>query len=164
MQSFDVFQKNFGHNIVAIFVAFFFVAFFCVFFSVRHFWPLPFRIVQPIAKKPPTRDGFCIQEAQIRLLDLAFFIFNVLARDGIIFPNDHFLGHCARILFGHIEVACVCGRVQTNFDCGRLRHFIYSVQAAAGSAALRNPEARLLTVGRGLSTAIRVQKTCADGL
>jgi hypothetical protein len=57
------------------------------------------------------------------LLDLAFFVLNVLAYNWVVFVHDHFLGHCAGVLFGHVEVASARCRVQADLDCGWLRHF-----------------------------------------
>ena len=56
------------------------------------------------------------------LFDFAFFVFDVFARNGVIFFDDHLFGHGARVLFGHIEVAGACGGVQADFDRGWLRH------------------------------------------
>ena len=56
------------------------------------------------------------------LLDLAFFVLNVLTRNWVILTCDHLFSHCTCVLFGHIEVACARGRVQTDFDRGWLRH------------------------------------------
>jgi len=57
-----------------------------------------------------------------RLLNLAFFIFYVLARYGIVLSHHHFFGHCARVLFGHIKMSGSRARIQADFDCGWLRH------------------------------------------
>ena len=43
------------------------------------------------------------------LLDLAFIVLNMLARDRVIFLDDHFFGHGAGIFLGHVKVAGVCG-------------------------------------------------------
>ena len=57
-----------------------------------------------------------------RLLDLAFFVLDMLPSDRIVFTNGHFLGHGASVFLGHVEVARARGRVQTDLDCRRLRH------------------------------------------
>ena len=86
------------------------------------------------------------------LLDLAFFIFNVLALDRVIFANSHLFGHGAGILLGHIEVPGARRRVQTDLDRRRLRH---SRLSCIGEAWLPREilGARLLLAYRAESTA-----------
>jgi hypothetical protein len=56
------------------------------------------------------------------LLDLGFLEVDVFAHDRIIFPNRHFFGHGAAVLFGHIEKAGVCRREQFDLYCYGLGH------------------------------------------
>lgn len=56
------------------------------------------------------------------LFDFAFFIFNVLTNNRIIFTNNHFLSHCPRIFFSHVEVASSRTGIQAYLNCGWLRH------------------------------------------
>ena len=42
------------------------------------------------------------------LLDLAFFELDMLLRNRIILPLDHFLGHVARVLFRNVEEPGAC--------------------------------------------------------
>jgi hypothetical protein len=46
----------------------------------------------------------------------------VFTHDGVILPLDHFFGHGAGVLLGHIEETCASSAVQADFDCGWLRH------------------------------------------
>jgi len=62
-----------------------------------------------------------IREGQI-LFDLTFFVFDMLAHDWVVFARCHFLGHCACVFLGHIEVARARRGVQADFNRGRLRH------------------------------------------
>lgn len=73
------------------------------------------------AKTAPKGAAECGQDRQI-LLDLAFFVFNMLALDGVIFLDDHFIGHGARVFLGHIKVPRACRRVQTDLDRRRFGH------------------------------------------
>jgi hypothetical protein len=57
-----------------------------------------------------------------RLLNFAFFIFNMLAYNRIILPDNHFLCHGTCIFLGHVKVARVRTRIQADLDCGWLRH------------------------------------------
>lgn len=41
------------------------------------------------------------------LLDFAFFEFNVFFRDGVVFPDHHFLRHRPRIFLGDVEKASI---------------------------------------------------------
>jgi len=68
-----------------------------------------------------------------RLFDFTLFIFDMLAHNRIILPDHHFFGHGARVFLGHVKVASVRGRVQADFNCGRLRHFS-SPASAKGQA------------------------------
>ena len=54
------------------------------------------------------------------LLNLVLFELDMLAHNGIIFFNDHFLGHGAGIFLGHIVETCAGGAFQLNFNCGCL--------------------------------------------
>jgi hypothetical protein len=42
-------------------------------------------------------------EGGFRLLNFAFFVFNMLARNRVIFPSNHFLSHGACVFLGHIK-------------------------------------------------------------
>lgn len=57
-----------------------------------------------------------------RLLDLAFLVFDMLARDGVVLSNHHLFRHRSGILLGHVEMPRVSGRIQTDLDRRRLRH------------------------------------------
>jgi hypothetical protein len=56
------------------------------------------------------------------LLDLAFFVFDVLPLDGIVLFHNHLFGHGTGILLGHIEVPRASRRVQTDLDRRRFGH------------------------------------------
>jgi hypothetical protein len=62
------------------------------------------------------------QQKTKNLLNLAFLVIDVLARDGIIFLHDHFLGLGAGILLGHVEMTRIRRRVQPDLDRVDLRH------------------------------------------
>jgi hypothetical protein len=72
-------------------------------------------------KPRPEARQFLQQSGQI-LLDLAFFVFNMLTLYGVILVDRHFLGHGPGILFGHIEVPGASRRVQTDLDRRRFGH------------------------------------------
>ncbi len=74
--------------------------------------------------------GFPKLKREAILLDLTFFVINVLACNGIVFFHNHFFGHGPRVLFGHVEMACTRGRVKTDLDRGWLSHFVISCVAA----------------------------------
>jgi hypothetical protein len=84
-------------------------------------------------KKKPRNSvhGFLQIEWGFRLLNFAFFVFNMFARNRIIFPGDHFFGHCACVLFGHIEVASARAGIQADLNCGWLRHGMSPTGAAS---------------------------------
>jgi hypothetical protein len=84
----------------------------------------------PQKEKPPQQDGLPNLGLEQDLLDLAFFVFNVLACHGVVFLNNHFLGHGARVLFGHIEMARISSRIQPYLDRCRFRHFSYSISGS----------------------------------
>ena len=69
-------------------------------------------------------------QTSLILFDLAFFILDMLAHHRVVFTHDHLFGHGTRILFGHVEMARARGRVQTDLDCRRLRHFFVSYNGA----------------------------------
>jgi hypothetical protein len=81
-------------------------------------------------KAAPHWDTAKPSQKAVILLDLAFFIFNVLARNGIIFTHNHFLGHGPRVFLCHIEMACPRRRVQTDFDRCWLRHGVSLLRQA----------------------------------
>ena len=68
-----------------------------------------------IARPHKTSVGTC-------LLNFAFFIFNMLANDRIILPDNHFFRHGACIFLGHVKVARIRARIQADLNCGWLRH------------------------------------------
>ena len=70
------------------------------------------------------------------LLDLAFFVFNVLADNRVVFTDNHFFGHGAGIFLGHIEMARARGRVQADLDCGRLRHWCSPASGSIGACEI----------------------------
>lgn len=57
-----------------------------------------------------------------QLLDLAFFVFHVLAYNWVILTHDHFLSHGTGVFLRYVEVASSRSGVQADFDGGRLRH------------------------------------------
>ena len=61
-------------------------------------------------------------EGGFRLLNFAFLVFNMLARNRVIFSGDHFFGHCACVFLGHIKVTSARAGIQADLDCGWLRH------------------------------------------
>ena len=81
--------------------------------------PLP---RQTRKKGPAKRDPFKCFQSEDRLLDLAFFVLDMLAHNRVVLTNGHFLGHGTRVFLGHVEVARARGRVQTDLDGRRLRH------------------------------------------
>ncbi len=56
------------------------------------------------------------------LLDLAFLEFDVLARHRVVLFQHELLGHGARVLLGHVEIARVGGGIQPDFNGCRLGH------------------------------------------
>src|SRR5580698_10546609 len=56
------------------------------------------------------------------LLDLAFFEFDMLAQDGIIFLDREFFRHGARVLLGDIKEAGLAFAVEANLGGGGLGH------------------------------------------
>ena len=63
----------------------------------------------------------------------------MLANNRVIFPDDHFLGHGACVLLGHVEVAGARRGIQADLDGGRLRH----VKLLQSGAQGRWPGARV---------------------
>ena len=60
-------------------------------------------------KKPDPKDpAFRKRISGPILLDLAFLELDVLARNRIIFPLHHFLGHIARIFLRDVEESGAC--------------------------------------------------------
>ena len=57
-----------------------------------------------------------------RLLDLAFLEFHMLARDRIVFLDDEFFRHGARVLLRDVEEASSCRAQQFDLVCGWLCH------------------------------------------
>jgi len=86
----------------------------------------------------------------------------MLARNGVVFLDDHLFGHGARVFLGYVEMACARGRVQTDLDRGWLRHVMSP--AAPAPAECDNPEARVLMVTRRESTSIRPVERRGPGL
>jgi hypothetical protein len=50
------------------------------------------------------------------LLDLGFLEFHVLAGHGVIFLHRKLFRFRTGVLFGHIEVTCICGGLQLNLN------------------------------------------------
>ena len=100
-----------------------------------------------------------IREGQI-LFDLTFFVFDMLAHDWVVFARCHFLGHCACVFLGHIEVARARRGVQADFNRGRLRHGVAPWTALVGARirARDNSVWALLLTGRQVSTEKRGNK------
>jgi len=92
------------------------------------------------------------QSAAGALLDLAFFVFDMLARYRVVFANDHLLGHGTRVFLGHVEMACSRRGVQTNLDRGWLGHWYISCCRRIAARAASKPEPRLLPLRAGVST------------
>jgi hypothetical protein len=63
-----------------------------------------------------TRSG------RLKLFDLRFFEFDVLARDGIVLLENKLLCGGAWVLFGDVEKASVGRRQQFDFLGNRFRH------------------------------------------
>src|SRR3546814_4500558 len=63
------------------------------------------------AKRPPPRDGRSAFRERGRpgSLHLRFLEDDVLARHRVVLPHLQFLGHGARVLLGHVEIAGVRG-------------------------------------------------------
>jgi len=78
----------------------------------------------PIKRKKPLENPAALNsvKAKSRLLDFAFFIFDVFAYNRVVLHFDHFLGHCTGVFLGHVEVAGVRSGIQADLDCGWLRH------------------------------------------
>ena len=75
------------------------------------------------AGKPSPRSGNAAPDRRKAvLLDLAFLVLDMLARDRVVFPSGHLLRHRARVLPGHVEMSRACGRVEADLDRRRLRH------------------------------------------
>lgn len=70
------------------------------------------------------------------LLDLGFFELDMLLRNRIIFPLRDLVGHCARILFGHVEITGLGGGEQLDLDCGGLGHRLYPCFGATGGGRI----------------------------
>lgn len=65
------------------------------------------------------------------LLDLAFFVFDMLTHNRIIFPGGHLFCHGAGILLGHIEMTGPGTGIEPDFDGRRLRHGLSSCFGAS---------------------------------
>lgn len=72
-----------------------------------------------------------------RLLYFAFPVFDMPARDGIVFPHHHLFGHFARIFPGDVEMAGIGGGVQANLDRCGFCHISCSLEGR--HAPTRNP-------------------------
>jgi len=73
-------------------------------------------------QKAAQMHGLITFEVQIRLLDLAFFVFDVLAHNRVILLHDHLFGHGPCVFLRHVKMPSPRGGVQADFDGGRLRH------------------------------------------
>lgn len=89
----------------------------------------------PQNKKAAERRLLRIDETSI-LLDLGFFELDMLLRNRIIFPLRDLVGHCARILFGHIKITCLGGGEQLDLDCGGLGHRLNPCFGATGGGRI----------------------------
>ena len=56
------------------------------------------------------------------LFDFGFLEFDVLPGDWIIFPLDHFVGHCAAVFLGYVIKSGVSRALELDLDCGCLGH------------------------------------------
>jgi hypothetical protein len=74
-------------------------------------------------------------------LDLGFLELNMLAHDGVIFLDVHFLGHGARVFLRHIEIARVGSRQQLDLDCYGLGHCHIPLVAVPFGASTKNGRA-----------------------
>jgi hypothetical protein len=68
----------------------------------------------PGNKKPGTETGFFC-EANIKLLDFAFFVDHVLTNNWIKLFDFHLFWHGALVLVSGVEMTSTSRRVQTNF-------------------------------------------------
>ena len=82
------------------------------------------------SKKPRWLARLLHVTQKVILLDLAFFVLDMLAHHRVVLFDDHLFGHRACVLFGHVEVASTRGRVQADLNCGRLRHWSSPARAA----------------------------------
>src|SRR3954451_13152760 len=57
-----------------------------------------------------------------RLLDLGFLELDMLLRDGIVLLHRELVGHGARILLRHVEIARIGSRDELHFDGGGFGH------------------------------------------
>lgn len=57
-----------------------------------------------------------------QLLDLAFFVFNMLTNNWIVLTHNHLFSHRAGVFLGYVKMASPRSGVQADFDGGRLRH------------------------------------------
>ena len=72
------------------------------------------------------------------LFDFCFFEFDVLADHRVIFFDDEFFRHGARILFGHIEIARARGAFEFDLDRCWLRHLRNPQVERAGDVRAEN--------------------------
>src|SRR6056297_1184572 len=72
------------------------------------------RLVYPVRPTKRSRHG--------SLLDLAFLVLHMLARDGVKLADAHLLRHRPGVFLGHVEVAGPRGGIQADLDCGGFRH------------------------------------------
>jgi hypothetical protein len=70
----------------------------------------------------PSKPGPAPFFKQQKLLDLGFLEFHVLPRDWIVLLESELLGLGPRVLFGHVEIACIGGRRQLDLDYIALGH------------------------------------------
>jgi hypothetical protein len=73
-------------------------------------------------KKPATKAGFYKGVRQHRLLDFAFFVHDVLARDGVILFDFHFFGRVFLVFVGRVEVTGARRGIQANLISSALGH------------------------------------------
>ena len=82
-------------------------------------------------KKATQRRGFIQIVSQISLLDLTFFVVDVLTHNGVVLLHNHLFGHGPRVFLCHVKVPGPRGGVQADLDGGWLRHNISPGFAAA---------------------------------
>ena len=74
-------------------------------------------------EKDRARGAALVTKKQDRLLDLAFLVFDMLADNRVVFTHHHLFSHRTGVFLGHIEMASISGRIQTNFHRCRFRHW-----------------------------------------
>src|SRR5690554_2667770 len=116
-------------------------------------WPCP-RITTPPPDRVSSRHkkargtGLFCGKSQV-LLDLGFLVEHVLANNGIVFFDLHFLRHGALVLGRGVEVTSVSGRNQLDFFADAfghgLSHYTLTPRAriSASTLSMRSEERRV---------------------